>query len=502
MNLVRKPLRVLLVEDSQDDADLILFTLDEDGFDVVSERVETEGAMRSAIRHSIWDVVISDFNLPSFSAKNAIALLRQEDLDVPFIIVSGCIGEESVVALMKDGVSDFVMKDKLTRLTPAIELELHNATIRREHKTAQEALARNAALLTGITSAMGEGIHVLDAEGKLVFMNPEAERLLGWTKAELLGHNVHNIIHGQNPNGTPLLESDCKIYKVLKDAAVYKSEDEVFSRKDGSLFPVNITSSPIVENGKAVASVTVFKDISQRKLNEQKSFESRKQLQKLTAHLQTIREEERTRIARELHDELGQMLTGVKLEAKWLASILSSEQPLVQDKIVSLSTLIDDTLDVMRRVAADLRPVMLDDLGLEAALEWLSEEFSKRTGLNIQLEFDRQEGDDECLELDVDVATAAYRIVQESLSNVARHAQAKNVHVLLCCREDMLLLRVSDDGQGMTEPTKRDSFGIIGMRERATGLGGVFYVSNIAEGGTCVEVNLPTHLIDTVGIVQ
>jgi len=265
---------------------------------------------------------------------------------------------------------------------------------------------------------------------------------------------------------------------------------------------VPFTSSPIVENGKAVASVTVFKDISQRKLNEQKSFESRKQLQKLTAHLQTIREEERTRIARELHDELGQMLTGVKLEAKWLASILSSEQPLVQDKIVSLSTLIDDTLDVMRRVAADLRPVMLDDLGLEAALEWLSEEFSKRTGLNIQLEFDRQEGDDECLELDVDVATAAYRIVQESLSNVARHAQAKNVHVLLCCREDMLLLRVSDDGQGMTEPTKRDSFGIIGMRERATGLGGVFYVSNIADGGTCVEVNLPTHLIDTVGIVQ
>jgi two-component system sensor histidine kinase UhpB len=497
-----KPLRALLVEDSQDDADLILIALNEDGFDVVCERVETEDAMSSAINGRIWDVVISDFSLPRFSAINAMTILRKANLDIPFVIVSGCIGEESVVALMKDGVSDFVMKDKLARLAPVIKFELHNANMRREHQVAQDALKRNSALLSGITSALGEGIYVLDEEGRLTFMNPEAERLLGWMEAELLGQNIHNVIHGQNPNGTSLAEADCRIYKVLKTASIYKSEDEVFMRKDGSLIPVSITSSAIIENNKAVASVTAFQDISLRKQAEQELQEKRKQLQKLTMHLQTVREEERTKIARELHDELGQMLTGVKLDAKWLATALSGPQPLIQEKIISMSKLIDETLDAMRRVAADLRPVMLDDLGLEAALEWLTEEFGKRTGLHIQLELDRQAGQYECPELDDEIATAAYRIVQECLNNVARHARALHVHVLLRCREDMLLLRVSDDGQGITEIQKRNSFGIVGMRERATGLGGVLHISSIEGEGTCVEVSLPTHLSDATGDVQ
>jgi two-component system sensor histidine kinase UhpB len=439
--------------------------------------------------------VISDFNLPRFSAINALALLRKADQDIPFIIVSGSIGEESVVSLMKAGVSDFVMKDKLARLAPAIENELLDANMRKEHRAAQDALKKNEILLNGITSSLGEGIYVLNEVGELVFMNPEAERLLGWMEAELLGQNIHPIIHGQNPDGTALAEADCSIYKVLQNASRYKSEDEVFMRKDGSLFPVSIMACAIVENNKAIASVTAFQDITQRKLAELKLRESRKQLQELTTHLQSVREEERTRIARELHDELGQMLTGVKLDAKWLATALSGEQPIIQDKIVSMSMLIDETLDAMRRVAADLRPVMLDDLGLEAALEWLIEEFSKRTGLDARLELDAQDGQRGGLELEAAVATTAYRIVQECLNNVARHARALHVQVLLRCREDIIFLRISDDGQGMTESQKRNSFGIVGMRERSAGLGGTLHISSIEGEGTCVEVRLPVHFV-------
>ncbi len=509
MKLPRKPLRVLLVEDSQDDADLILFELNEGGFDAVCARVDTEASMCAAMADGSWDVVISDYNLPRFNTHKALAVLREVDADIPFIIVSGCIGEESAIALMKEGVSDFVMKDKLARLAPVIERELQDATMRRERRQALEALRANEKLLNGITSSLGEGIYVLNAEGKLVFMNPEAERLLGWTEVELLGKNVHRIIHAQNLDGTPLAESDCAILGVLRDGSVYKTDDEVFVRKDGSFIPVSYVATAITEGGKAVAAVAVFQDITQRKQAELDLLESRRQLRELTSYLQDVREEERTRIARELHDELGQMLTGVKLDAMWVSSHLSGEQPDIASKVAAMSQLIDETLDAVRRVAADLRPVMLDDLGLLAAVEWLTEEFGKRTGISVQLE--REVGqpnfgcggrcERESCNLCAEVSTAAFRIVQECLTNVARHAQATHVLVFLKCRDGKLKICVSDNGKGIAEnhARKHNSYGIIGMQERAHSLDGTLDISSVQGKGLSVKVVLPIKAVSCAG---
>lgn len=535
MNLQRKPLRVLLVEDSEDDADLILLELREAGYDVVCERVDTGAAMREAMMSGRWDVVISDFSLPKFSAHEAMAVLHEGGADAqdalddhlqrfgevevsgwkitrrntiglvqkgerrscPFIIVSGCIGEESAIALMKEGASDFVMKDKLGRLAPVIERELNDALARRERRQAQDALRANEKLLRGIASSLGEGLLVLNDEGKLLFMNPEAERLLGWPEQELSGRDVHNVIHSQKQDGTPLPEFECGVLGVLKKGGVYKTEDDIFWRKDGSPIPVAIVASAIMEDGRAVASVVAFQDISQRKQAERELLESREQLRELSSYLQTVREEERTRIARELHDQLGQMLTGVKLDAMWLASGLHGQQPIVMDKIASMSRLIDETLDAMRRVAADLRPVMLDDLGLAAAVEWLTEEFGGRTGLHVQLDMEAElemlGGPGEGCDLDKEVSTAAFRIVQECLTNVARHAKALHVQVSLKCRDGKLMLRVADDGRGMdaSDEKKHKSFGAIGMRERIRSLGGTLDLSSAPGEGTSVEVVLP-----------
>jgi len=145
-------------------------------------------------------------------------VLRDADADIPFVIVSGCIGEESAVALMKEGASDFVMKDKLARLVPVIGRELQDATVRRnivKHWTR----CGERKLLHGITSALGEGVLVLDDCRRLIFMNPEAERLLGWTACELTGLEVHRIIHSLNQDGTPLPESACGVLGVLTGAA-------------------------------------------------------------------------------------------------------------------------------------------------------------------------------------------------------------------------------------------------------------------------------------------
>jgi two-component system sensor histidine kinase UhpB len=508
-----QPLRVLLVEDSRDDADLILFALDESGFDIVSARVETEAGMREALQSAGWDVVISDFNLPRFDTRAALALLRETDADIPFIIVSGCIGEESAVALMKEGASDFVMKDKLARLAPAIERELRDAATRREHRRAQEALRENEKLLREITGTLGEGIYVLNAGGALVFMNPEAERLLGWTEQELAARNVHDTIHARKLDGTLLPASECGTLRVMRDGGIYRTDDDVFLRKDGSLMPVSFVATSIMENGKAVASVTAFQDISQRKQAERELLESRMQLRELSAHLQSVREEERTRIAREMHDELGQMLTGVKLDASWLINQLDEHSPGVMKKAEAMSRLIDDTLNAMRRIAADLRPVMLDDLGLVAAVEWLTEEFSERTGIEVELVMGREQCkkpcDWECSlqwdgNLSADLATAAFRIVQECLTNVARHAEAGQVLVSLLCLEGYLLLQVSDDGKGIPADNgaKPDSYGVIGMRERAHALGGALNLSSIPGEGTTVEALIPIDVVNLAGAVQ
>lgn len=495
--MTEKLLRVLLVEDSQDDADLVLIELNESDFNITSIRVETEAEMREALLCSSWDVVISDFNLPKFSARKALVVLREADQDIPFIVVSGCIGEESIIALMKEGVSDFVMKDKLARLVPVIERELPEAAMRREHRTAQEALQASEKLLKSITSALGEGVLVLDDCGRLIFMNPEAERLLGWTAGELSGRDVNGVIYSQNQDDISLPEADRGRLGALPDGGVRRTEEDVFWRKDGSPIPVSIVASSIMEDGKTIASVVVFQDISQRKQAEWDLLESSKRLRELTSYLQTVREEERTRIARELHDEFGQMLTGIKFDATWLINQLPIDQPGIASRGTSMFKLIDDTLDAMRRTAADLRPVMLDDLGLAAAVEWLAEEFGKRTGIRVQVGLDL--GQQHCCcetencNLDKALATAAFRIVQECLTNVARHAQAADVWILLECRDDKLLLRITDNGNGIQAPDKikRNPFGILGMQERARGLGGTFGFSSVAGKGTRVEVILP-----------
>lgn len=503
MNAHLTSLRVLLVEDSADDADLTLLALGEAGFRIDWKRADTEIEMRAMLADASWDVVLSDFNLPRFSAHKALAVLREIDSDTPFIIVSGCIGEESAVALMKEGASDFVMKDKLARLAPAIERELRDAAVRREHRRSQEALRENEKLLKGITSSMGEGVMVLDENGKLIFMNPEAEHLLGWQQGELLGKDVRGLIFSQQQEGLPFAASASPVLEVLQDGKVHRTEENVFWRKDATPISVSITASAIIEDRHAVASVAVFQDISQRKQAEWELRESRKQLRELTAYLQTVREEERTRIARELHDELGQMLTGVKLEAKWLSNQLATQQPEIVNKVASMSGLIDETLDAMRRVAADLRPVMLDDLGLAAAVEWLTEDFGKRSGIEVRLEQDLEHGLYDCCgvqcELDAGVATAAYRIVQECLTNVSRHAQARHVRVMLQCMDDKLTLRISDDGKGVSVggAIKRNSYGIVGMRERVNVFGGTFDFASAQGAGTTVEVVLPLKLAET-----
>ncbi len=231
---------------------------------------------------------------------------------------------------------------------------------------------------------------------------------------------------------------------------------------------------------------------------ERRLRQSTEQLRALTGHLETVREEERTRIARELHDELGQMITGLKMDVSWLNRRLGDARqaddlsPLLT-KTQSMTALIDETLVALRRLIAELRPAVLDHLGLVAALEWQAEEFHRRTGLVCYFV-----GSVKQVTLDSAGTTALFRIVQEALTNVMRHAKATRVTIRLEEEREVLRLAVEDDGRGITdtEAAGRSSFGILGLRERVALLGGRMTLHGRPGQGTTLTAHIPLARIE------
>lgn len=221
---------------------------------------------------------------------------------------------------------------------------------------------------------------------------------------------------------------------------------------------------------------------------EERLRRSEEQLRRLAGHLISVREEERRHIAREIHDELGQVLTGLKMDVTWLARRLNDDQRLLLEKTDSMSRLIDAAFVTVRRIATGLRPEVLDNMGLVAAVDWQAKEFQKRTGIRCRVELPP-----ESVKLDLNASTTAFRIFQEILTNVARHARATRVDICLGVSKDRLTLEVADNGVGISEGEVdgKKSLGLLGMRERALLVGGEVNISGAPGQGTRVTMSLP-----------
>ena len=230
------------------------------------------------------------------------------------------------------------------------------------------------------------------------------------------------------------------------------------------------------------SKVAVFVELHRK---SERLKESEDKLRRLAAHLISVREEERAHIAREIHDELGQVLTGLKMEVTWLAKRLK-EKPLVE-KTDSMCKLIDATVGTVRKIATGLRPEMLDDMGIIAAVGWQAKEFQKRTGIRCRAKLPPE------VKLDIDVSTTMFRIFQEILTNVARHSRATRVEIELTVAEDRVALEVSDNGVGIsdTDMSGKKSLGLLGMHERALLFGGEVKIVGAPSQGTQVSVSIP-----------
>ena len=258
-------------------------------------------------------------------------------------------------------------------------------------------------------------------------------------------------------------------------------------RPDGTTFDAEISLSRLGIEGDGLL-LALVRDVTERQRAQEDRQRSFEQLRALAARLQSVREEERKRVAREIHDQLGQALTAIKLDLSSLVRGLPAEQSPLLQKGTPLLHLVDETIESVRRISSELRPGMLDDLGLAATVEWAAEEFAARTGTKCLLDLAAEQ-----IAVDSETATAVFRIFQETLTNIARHANAREVYVRLAEEGGDLILVVHDNGKGINkdELASANSLGILGMRERALLLGGTLTISGGPGQGTTVRLRIP-----------
>jgi len=362
--------------------------------------------------------------------------------------------------------------------------------------------------LTLLLESTGEGIYGIDTDGRCTFINRAGAEMLGYAADQLLRRNMHYLIHHIHADGSHYSVADCPIFHAFRQGQGCRIDSDVLWRANGTCFPAEYSSYPIVDNGEIQGAVVTFTDITERKradavvrqANEHLELQvaertqalssALEQLRELSAHLHSIREEERTRIAREIHDELGSLLVALKFDIGWLGVRLT-EAPLL-GKCQSMSKLIDTAVDNLGRIITDLRPSILDHQGLWAALEWHAQEFTEASELRCDWSIDTTQSE---MEPDGPMATAIFRIFQEILSNVTRHAAARSVRIRITATTSALTITVEDDGCG-ADPGRLDrprSYGVIGMRERARHFGGELLIRGMPGDGTWVRLYMPYH---------
>ncbi len=667
-----KQLKILIIEDSEDDTLLVLHELRKGGYDPVYERVETQEAMISALERQRWDIIISDYVLPKFSGLAALALYKRSGLDMPFLIVSGNIGEDVAVEAMRAGAHDYIIKGNLRRLVPAVERELRETMVRRERAEAEEAFMEQSRVLEAFFRHAISPLVFLDKEFNFIRVNDAYAKACQRDIAEFYGHNHFEFYpHEENEDIFRGVVSTKTLYQAVAKPFVFPDHPEwgvtywdwtlvpvldnkgevdflVFSLKDVtdrkeaedrtlthnkllqlfshsfsrdaylgevvklisewsgctgvgiSIMDKNdhipysaytgfspefwesenwlstdhdqctcirvIKESPdagdlpyMTRNGsfylndnpgfmsgltpeerdrfrdgclktgfKSLAVVPIryvervlgavhladerkevlplkkvefiesitpligeaiyrFSIEDELRRNYDALQSSEKQLRDLSMHLQSAREEERTQIAREIHDELGQVLTALKMDVAWLRSKYKDREALVE-KTGAMLKLIDMTIKTIKRISAELRPGLLDDLGLAPAIEWQAEEFQKRTGIICSVSISPKD-----ISLDKDRSTAVFRIFQEALTNIARHARATKAIVALGIKDGKIVLRVEDNGKGITKKQlfKSGSFGLIGIRERVHFLSGEVDIQGVPNKGTSIAITIP-----------
>lgn len=367
--------------------------------------------------------------------------------------------------------------EKLSQTEEALKIE------KNEHRQAEEALNKSEMLFRRVWEISVDGMRLTDESGSIIMVNEAFCKTVEMKNEELEGKSFSIIYHSS------LQRQNLLNYR---DDIRNRNIQPLFEREsllwNGKRIWFEFSNSYLELPGPEKYVLSIIRDITERKTAEQRLRQSKEQLRDLASHLQSIREEERTMIAREIHDELGQVLTVLKIQISLLSNKLREDQKELKEKISSVLGLIDSTVESVQKISSQLRPGILDDLGLVPAIEWQAQDFQERTGILCGLNLFREE-----ISLDRNKSTAVFRIFQEALTNIARHSSAGRVDITLKTQDNALWFEIADNGRGITpmQISDQKSLGLLGMQERALILGGTVQISGTDKCGTTVSVHIP-----------
>jgi PAS domain S-box-containing protein len=332
-----------------------------------------------------------------------------------------------------------------------------------------------------IVETTHEGIWLIDKFEKTSFVNQRMAEMLGYSREEMIGRSLFDFM---DEEGKQITLNNIERRK----KGIAENQEFRFNTREGRSVWALLRSSPVINNGAYEGALAMVTDITDRKKAQEQLENTNNELRKLNIYLQTVREEERAHMAREIHDELGQQLTVLKMGISWLNKKISSTDENIREKLTDLVAMIDTTVHSVRKISSELRPSMLDDLGLQAVIEWQSQEFEKRAGIKVETSLDIND-----IKLPGNIAVTFFRIFQESLTNIARHAEATLVKVKLTMRDDTIRMVVEDNGKGFSPKDigEKRTLGLLGMKERVSTINGEVEMQAEPGMGTTVKVTAP-----------
>jgi len=487
----RPSVDVLLVEDSPTDALIIgeaLIDITEFAHRLTHAETLTDALAHA--EHARFDVVLLDLGLPDGNGIDTFRRFRQVAPDTPVLVLTGLSDISVGLVAIQEGAQDYLLKREIQAalLSRAIRYAI-------ERNRASAELAASEERFQLAVSGASAGLWDWNPRTGALYLSPHFREIVGHDEDELPNDMQahYQIIH---PDDVERVAQALRAHTQEKHP--YDVEYRVRTRAGEYRWIQSRAQALRDASGMAYRMVGWILDVTERRRANEALRESREELQRLSANIEHIREEEKTRIARELHDDLGQLLTALKIDmGRFEQTIEGKLDEMSRGALRGIYGVIDQLVASVRRIAADLRPVMLDDLGPIPAIDWFIQEFSARHGIAVHAQLDAGE-----VAFNPDSGTEVFRIVQEALTNIARHSGASEVTIEIAREDPFCMVKISDNGRGALSDARRNrkSFGLIGMRERAARLGGELAVRTAPGQGFALTVTLPLAVVEAPDI--
>jgi two-component system sensor histidine kinase UhpB len=478
-------LRLLLLEDAPDDAELTLAALAEAGIACDTEYADGGPAFERAFQAGRFDAVIADYHLHGYTGLDALAHVRRADALLPFILVSGALGEERAVDALRAGATDFVLKDNLLRLPRVVTRALEEVRLRRQHLATQQALELSERRYRAIVEDQQELIIRMQPDSTVNFVNGAYCRYFGYQPDQIRGRPILESMTAENREALRR-----NLAGISPQAPSFERESLV-RHASGAGRWLHWSGRGIFDGRGVLAEVqAVGRDVTELRGAMDELAAARERLQGLSRRLLEVQESERKSLARELHDDIGQALTALKLGLEALQR--SRDGAAQRARIAEALDTTQHILERVRQLSLSLRPLQLDDLGLAAALrshldrQAVLGDFAPHPAIQ-----------DFPARLPPELETACFRVAQEAVNNIVRHARARNVWLQLAEEGASLVLTVRDDGGGFdVEAARRraalgQSLGVVSMAERAALAGGELRIESAPGAGTTVRAAFP-----------